>query len=194
MGEILKTTTPLAALCLIVGLCLSYVNALTKGPIEIRKKEDAERRRKEVLVDARTFNEVLDWSSKAPDGNTIKSIFRGMDGEKPVGYVFSASPRGYGGEMDVIIGISKEGLVTGVKLGENRETPGLGTRAGMPPFITQFPGKKVFDPVNLVKMNPGANDIQAIAGATISSRAVTIAVQNAAHLARVLIDEEKNIK
>jgi electron transport complex protein RnfG len=92
--------------------------------------------------------------------------------------------------MEVIIGITIDGSVSGVKLGDNRETPGLGTKAANAPFITQFAGKLITMPITLVKKAPAGNEIQAITGATISSRAVTTSVQYAAQLAGAMLQEE----
>lgn len=191
MREIIKTTVPLVVLCLAVGLCLSYVNGLTRGPIDEQKRADAERKKKEVLGEAQTFVDVKGWEAAAPSGHAITAVSRGQKDGTTVGYVVAASPKGYGGAMDVTVGIARNGSVTGVKLGDNRETPGLGTKAGDAPFITQFAGKKIADPISLVKKAPSGNEVQAITGATISSRAVTAAVQQAAHVARELLKEEK---
>ncbi len=190
MRDIVKTTIPLLALCLAVGLCLSYVNALTKGPIEKRKIEDAEKKKKEVLPEAQTFEEIADWKTAAPEGHVLTGAFRGMRDGKTVGYVFSAAPKGYAGAMTVTIGIKRDGTVGAVSLGDNKETPGLGTKAGEAPFITQFAGKTIATPIELVKMTASGNQVQAIAGATISSRAMVVAVQHAAAVARELLKRE----
>jgi len=187
MRNIIKTTIALFIICTITGLCLSYVNNLTRDPIAQRIREAAELKKSEVLKDAKSFEEIK-LSGIIPDkGNIITAAFKGINSGKTTGFVFTVSPKGYGGPIDVTVGIGIDGAVTGVKLGENKETPGLGTKAAEAPFITQYTGKNIQKSFELVKKPPAGNQIQAISGATISSRAVNSAVQAAADCARELI-------
>jgi electron transport complex protein RnfG len=189
MRDIAKTTVPLFIICICTGLCLAFVNHVTKGPIEARAKQDIEEKKKAVLPAAQSFEKIA--KTELADGSgLIIEASKGTDGGKTAGYVFIAEPKGYGGAMIVTIGIDAAGKITGVKLGDNKETPGLGTKAGEEPFITQFSGKTVSEQITLVKKPPSGNQIQAISGATISSRAITAAVQAAAVCAKNLIEKE----
>jgi len=190
MRDIIKTTIPLFVICIVTGLCLSYVNSITKAPIARRIMEASELKKAEVLKEAQSFTELKIPEKISGKNNIITAAFKGVNSGKTAGFVFNVSPKGYGGPIDVTVGIGVDGSVTGVKLGENKETPGLGTKAAESPFITQYGGKNIKAIFELVKKLPTGNQIQAISGATISSRAVNGAVQAAADCAKELIEEE----
>src|SRR5665647_55922 len=85
----------------------------------------------------------------------------------PKGNIIVIDSRGYGGIMENAIGISPDGKVVAVSNISNKETVGLGSKTLQPDFLDKFKGKTVKD-----KLQVG-QDIQAVTGATISSRAVT---------------------
>jgi electron transport complex protein RnfG len=92
--------------------------------------------------------------------------------------------KGYGGIIGMTVGVNADGKITGVIIGSNNETPGLGSRTTEPDFTGRFAGISLKDVLNnaltVVKQNKKeANEIQAVTGATISSRAVTKGVQAA---------------
>ena len=80
-------------------------------------------------------------------------------------------PKGYGGEMEVMVGVDMEGKVTRINVGNNNETPGLGQNATKPEFQAQFTSKNWNEGVSVIKSGtPKDNEIVAIAGATITSK------------------------
>ncbi|OGB87936.1 hypothetical protein A3H38_04935 [candidate division WOR-1 bacterium RIFCSPLOWO2_02_FULL_46_20] len=83
-----------------------------------------------------------------------------------VGQAVLASPRGYSGLIDLLVGVNPSGKVIKVKVLNHRETPGLGSNIVKDKFLLQFSGRSQAD-----KLEP-KQDIDAITGATISSRAV----------------------
>lgn len=83
-----------------------------------------------------------------------------------VGQAVSASPRGYSGLIDLLVGVDPSGKVIKVKIVNHRETPGLGSNIVKDKFLLQFGGSGQAD-----KLEP-KQDIDAVTGATISSRAV----------------------
>ena len=79
--------------------------------------------------------------------------------------------------MEVIIGIDNEGSIDGVRIGNHAETPGLGAKAADEEFVEQFGGKSIDKPIQVKKTeNLDDNEIQALTGATITSEAVSDAV------------------
>ena len=84
----------------------------------------------------------------------------------PVGKVFRVSAMGYGGLVEMLVGINQSGKITGIQVLSHQETPGLGDRITKAIFLKRFIGKSKKDPIE-----PKV-DIDAIAGATISTRAV----------------------
>lgn len=189
MREMVKTTIPLFVICFFVALCLAFVNSCTKATIVERNNENAQEQRKQVMSEAKSFTEISGWEDKDQSG-IIKEAYAGYDGEKLVGYVFSAYPKGYGGEIKVTVGVGFDKKILGVRIGDNKETPGLGAKASEEVFYGQYAQKDIEKPFRVVKGTPtDENEIQAISGATISSNAVTNAVSACADLAAMLFKD-----
>ncbi|MDD5593972.1 MAG: FMN-binding protein [Candidatus Margulisbacteria bacterium] len=93
--------------------------------------------------------------------------------DQAAGRAINISIRGYSGDIEMLVGVGPSGEVTGVKIVSQHETPGLGANIVKPAFLSQFTGKTAKDPIEPKK------DIDAITGATISSRAVCVGVKNA---------------
>lgn len=89
------------------------------------------------------------------------------------GSVFILETKAYGGPMRLAVGVDTEGKIVGIAVISNKETVGLGSRALEPSFFKKFDGKTTRDPLEVKK------DIQGIAGATITSKAVTNQVKEA---------------
>ena len=91
-----------------------------------------------------------------------------------IGYTIKTSPKGYGGAVEVMVGISTDGKITGVDIGNHSETPGLGSKASDPAFKDQYLDKDVANSLLVVKGSVNNdNEISAISGATITSNGVT---------------------
>ncbi len=150
---------------------------------------DAEEQRKQVMNEAKSFKEIENWKKKDGSG-IIGEAYAAYAGEKHVGYVFSVFPKGYGGEIKVTVGVGIDKRISGVRIGENKETPGLGTKVSEDGFIGQYSGKSIQKAFEVVKRPAAADsEIQAISGATISSKAVTSAVQASAELGNKLLQD-----
>ena len=103
-----------------------------------------------------------------------------MKGTEIAGYAIKVAPKGYGGPVEIMVGISTDGKVTGIKILSHTETPGLGANAPQPKFSDQYKDKPTKDKLEVVKTVPSKeNQIQAITGATITSKAVTLGVNDA---------------
>ena len=90
------------------------------------------------------------------------------------------SPKaGYGGDIEIFLGISPEGEIVGMKVLSLSETPGLGSNVQNPEFQQQYFDKNTDMTIEVTKAEPAENEIVAVAGATISSRSITSAVNNA---------------
>lgn len=177
MSETWNLGLKLLLITAIAGFALGLTNYLTEEPIaeqRIRADLDA---RLAVLSSAGDFEEI-DVDSSIEDGADIAELYRGIgtDGDI-VGYTFKVFAKGFGGDMEVVVGIGTDGSVDTVKLGSHSETPGLGAKASDEEFLDQFAGKQVDEPI-LVK-KAGAledNEIQALTGATITADGVNDAV------------------
>lgn len=190
MRDMLKPSLSLFIICLVTALCLAFVNAITKDTITMRAESEAEEQRKLVLEEADSFKELKDWNGMDESG-LIDRVYAAYSDENLVGYVFNASPSGFGGEIAVTVGISSDKKISGVGVGENSETPGLGTKTADDSFRGQFAGKDSSTDFKVVKRPASSDDeIQAISGATVSTNAVTRAVAACARLGSKLMEEQ----
>lgn len=94
------------------------------------------------------------------------------------------APDGYSGDIALLIGMSADGQITGVRVTAHKETPGLGDYIEITKsrWITQFDGKSLTDPADAAwKVQRDGGSFDARAGATITARAVVKAVNGALH-------------
>ena len=166
---------PALALLLIAGVSsflLAMVNSLTAPVIAEREKEETAAAMALVMADAESFSDAI----PVPDGQG-NAYYEAKDASGGViGYVFTTSGTGYGGEISVMTGVDAQGLVTGVQLLSINETPGLGMRAQGEDFLSQYEGKSG---TLVLSKTASGDEIQALTGATITSKAVTAAVNTA---------------
>lgn len=170
--SVLAPVAVLFAICVVVAAALAGTNALTRDRIAQAAAQKAEESRMVVLPGAESFEEK--------DGH-----YAGMAGGQAVGYVFETESKGYGGTVKVMTGISTEGEITGVVVLSHSETPGLGANAEKESFREQYkqPVGDLAGGISVVKFQaPAEGEIQAMTGATITSAAVTNAVNSAIEL------------
>jgi electron transport complex protein RnfG len=157
----------LTAISLFAALMLALTNAVTLGPIAASSAKAADEARMAVLPAAESFETLVSDS-------TVDALYRGLAGGVTVGYTATVTVAGYGGPVEVTVGMDTNGAITGLNVGGSdfAETAGLGAKAKEPAFTGQFVGKQ--PPLTLKQ------DVDAISGATITSVAVTNAVNTAA--------------
>ena len=199
-GISIKTYKPaisLLVITLVAGLALGAAYEMTKGPIQKAEEAAAVAAYVAVCPDAEDFQESDDLEAKAEElttsdsdisngtyGNIVfESVYQGLDASgNTAGYVVNVTSKdGFGGDITITVGISEDKKVTGMEFLTINETAGLGMNAQNPDFMNQFIGKE--GTFNLVKDGAsGENDIQALSGATITSTAVTNAMNAALYL------------
>ena len=128
---------------------------------------------KALLTEADDFIEV----EGASEGDVVTMFVAKASGSQ-MGYVAKVAPNGYGGAIEMLVAFNQEGSVEGIKILSHSETPGFGANAEKPAFSDQFKGKVA--PLTVTKVAPAETEIQAITGATITSTAITNAVNAAA--------------
>ena len=166
----LRPLIPLVAICLIAAILLAACNLVTRGPIKANADLAAQQTRTRLLADATSFEEM-----ELKEGSGLDSCFEGLDANGDlVGYVAAITVNGYGGAVEVTVGLDAEGVIMGVNVGgeDFNETAGLGALAKEPEFTDQYAGKTV--PLRIIKGNEAKGDdtIDTISGATITSTAV----------------------
>ncbi len=172
-------TISLFAICLVVALLLGFTNELTKGPIAENQQKKADEAKQSVCSVATEFKEVTD------DKNN--KAFEAFDKNgNLVGYAIPAKSKGYGGDVEVMVGFDTDGNITGVNIVSINETPGLGMNAQNESFRNQFEGKIPESGFSAKKSGNGIEQIDALTSATITSEAVSQAVNNAINVYNLL--------
>lgn len=185
MKILVKNALILAAITMVAGVLLGLVYEITKGPIALAKERAKKEAYQTVMPECERFD-VLDFDAKQTEkvlaeagviGCQIDEIVVAKSKEEVKGYVITAtSGEGYGSHIQVSVGIAEDGTVTGIELLSISETPGLGMNADTPEFKGQYAGKKVNAFVVTKAGAVAENEIDAISSATITSNAVTDAV------------------
>lgn len=171
----------LGAITIVAGLGLALTYGVTKEPIRQQAIAAEEAAKKQVMPEADLFEEM-----QLEDGSTL---FVAKKGEDVLGYVGKSESKGYGGDIEVITGVTADGVITGINVGGSSfaETPGLGAKAKDADFTAQFTGKK--SPVRLGDSSQ-ENAVDAITAATITSNAVLGAVNNVAKQVKNYLNPE----
>ena len=166
--SIFEIASNLALACLFAGIIIALVYFVT-APIAAEKRILLNNQAMKALVkDADTFEKVegKDNWYKAKKGNEL------------VAFVVPGESKGYGGKIKMLVAITPKGEVIDYTIMAHNETPGLGDNAGKDFFRAQFFGKSE-EKLVVVKDPTNKENIQALTGATITSRAVTKAVKDA---------------
>lgn len=172
MKEILKLGIILCIIAAVAAAILGSVNEVTKGPIEEQKIMADTASRKAILPEAEAFK-VLDTQT-SDQYMIIEEVYEGVAGGNTVGYTLKTTPIGYSGVVEVMVGINTDGVITGVDIGDHEETPGLGAKAEDAEYVNQYQDKNSDMEIEVIKAGkPSDNQIVAISGATITSKAVT---------------------
>ena len=161
-----KQAFPIVLLTIVVAVCvslLSYIDSITREKISAQEDEAV----KTLITDI--FPDMSRYEFK----NDIYTVY---SDDTKLGYAFLATGKGYGGDISILVGLSDETTVKGIKIVSQTETPGLGSRISEPFFTDQFAGVDIND----IALSRNGGKIDAITGSTISSSAVVEAVRDTA--------------
>lgn len=156
-----RLVTVLTVICAAVALLLATVNYFTETKI-------AENNAKAMLVSIREiFDESVDAEAVVYEENPdFTSVYLVMQDGDVCGYAASVAPNGFGGPINLVVGVDSAGTVMGVEVVSMSETPGLGSRVGNDDFLSRFKGAV------------GEVSVDVISGASISSKAVMTGVNS----------------
>jgi electron transport complex protein RnfG len=157
-----KSTITLTLVCLIAAALLGTAYTLTHDKIEEQKKLALDENLKQVHPAADNFQDK---------GN----YFVAKQGSEIIGYAVLEETSGYGGMIKILVGIDNEGRITGIRIMEQQETPGLGANAVKEEFYSQFKDLKSYQ----VALRKDKGRIDAITGATITTQAIIDGVKAA---------------
>ena len=193
MREMIKMVIVLTILSCFSGGLLAYIRNGTQERIDNQVLE---------FVQGPTIRNIFEGASNDPivdrftlkDGDVERTFFVGVLNGEPRGIAFETSGKGYGGDVGLMVGIDiKDKKLLGVGVTTHAETPGMGARAKTDPdFAAQFTGLALDKPFKVTQDGGGIN---AISGATITSRAVSAAAADAEQIYQKLKSQiDDNLK
>lgn len=183
MGKIIKDTAVLLVITLVAGFLLGLVYDITLEPIAHQEELANAKACQEVFSDATDFTDVqtnLDTLNQNLKENglnyvTVDAVMEASDDSgQMLGYVLTVTDsEGYGGDIQLSMGVRMDGTLNGISILSISETAGLGMNANTDAFKGQFADKNV-EQFTYTKNGASAdNEIDAISGATITTNAVT---------------------
>lgn len=199
MNVMLKEAAILFVITLISGLILGFAYELTKEPIRLQQEKAIQEACATVFASADSFVEqeiALEEeliTELVAMGVEIGSIYEAYSASgKVLGYVLqSTTTEGYGGDIVLYMGVTMGGTLNGISILEIDETPGLGALAPEV-LVPQFSNKKVDSFVYTKTGASAENEIDAISGATVTTKAVTNAVNGGLKVVQSLIGGDSN--
>ena len=187
---IIKLTVTLFITCVVVAGALGFVNKITAPNIADINKAKTEEAMKAVVADpeASTFSDPLEITPEmvaaaASAGGSVTEAYAVEAGGAAAGHALKIVASGSQGSIEMMVGLDAEGVVTGVSVVKNAETAGIGSKVmeNENGVLDQFIGKSAADG----ELSVGKN-VDAITGATVSTRGVTSGVNAALAVAGVL--------
>lgn len=197
MKKMWKDAMILFAITLIAGLVLGVVYQVTKAPIAAQEEKAKQEACQEVFADAEKFEPLetaeittADWEENGFAGVDIGEVMAALGGDgSGLGYVITVtSKEGYGGDIEFMMGVRSDGTLNGISLLSISETAGLGMRAEEV-LKPQFKDKNAESFEYTKSGAMGDNQIDAISGATITTNAVTNAVNAGLYYFRTVLVE-----
>lgn len=187
MREMIKMVIVLTILSSFSGGLLAAIRNGTKERIENQQLEFVKGPAIRNVLQGASNDPIID-RFKIKDGKIERSFFVGIFDGKANTVAFESKAKGFGGEMGLIVGINtKDDKIIGVNVTTHHETPGMGARAkDNPTFVSQFKGLSVKKPI---KVKKDGGQINAMSGATITSRAVCAATTDAEKIYKQLKPE-----
>lgn len=155
--EFVVPAAVLTVICLVVSAALAGTYQITEPVIEAAKRAEADASRVVVLPGGADFKQVT--------VSGVENIVEAYEAGNGAGYVITGKAKGYGGDLQVMAGIDKDGKIAGVKLMDNNETQSIGSKTGEDAYTSQYKGK-----------DSTLEGVNAVSGATISSKAFQSAV------------------
>ena len=177
MRELIKMVVVLTVLSALSGGLLAGLRISTAAQIENQQLKFVKGPAIKQILEGASNDPIVD-RFKIADGDIDRSFFVGKFDGKPKVVAFESFGKGYGGDVGLMLGVDIENdKIIGASVTTHSETPGLGARAKSDPtFVSQFKGFSIEEPA---KVTADGGQINAMSGATITSRAVCSAVTDA---------------
>ncbi|OQY13245.1 MAG: electron transporter RnfG [Desulfobacteraceae bacterium 4572_187] len=193
MREMIKMVVVLTLLCTISGGLLAAIRGGTKEKIEYQQLKFVKGPAIKAILEGSSNDPIVD-RFKIEDGKTERSFFVGVFDGKASAVAFESFGKGFGGDIGFMIAVNLEDdKIIGASVTTHSETPGVGSRAKTDPsFAAQFKGSSIID---IFKVKADGGQVDAISGATVTSRGLSVAVTEAGKIyKRVKPQLEKKLK
>ncbi|WP_272701399.1 RnfABCDGE type electron transport complex subunit G [Desulfovibrio sp. Fe33] len=175
MKEMMKMMIVLSLICGIAGITLAALKQVTAPIIEEQVLTYVQAPAIQSVLSGYDNDPIKDRRTFDVDGRTVM-VFPALKDGKLIGLAFETSGKGYGGNIGVMVGFDVGAMtLTGIGITTLKETPGLGARVAEHGYATQFRGHSL----ESVDLKKNGGDIEAVAGATISSNGTVSAVREA---------------
>jgi electron transport complex protein RnfG len=187
MREMIKMVVVLTILCTFSGGLLAAIRVGTKEKIEYQQLKFVKGPAIKTILQGASNDPIVD-RFKLKDGKIERSFFVGIFDGKASAVAFESFGKGYGGEIGLMVAVNLEDdNIIGVGVTTHSETPGVGSRAKTDPgFSAQFKGLSIKD---TFKVKTDGGQVDAVSGATITSRGIAIAATEAGQVYKKLKPE-----
>ncbi len=182
MKEYLKLGTTLLIVCAVAAGLLAFLDSMTAPVIAENTKQASYAMYYEALEEGDDINDVPEEEFEKIQSSypKIKSVLNVTRGGEDFGKIFSVTSNGYGGEMENAIIFDNEGNIVAFRNISNDESPGFGNIISDEKYYTRYDGKSVANSGELVLGSGGGeNEIEAISGSTVTSKAVISGLNDA---------------
>lgn len=184
MRDLVKYGAILTIICIVSGVSLAFVYSKTSVIIADRQAKEALKAMGVVLPAATDFVEVSAGEIATAAGETkgILQAYLGKAADETIGAIVKVESPGYGGMITMLVGMDKAGVCQGMQVISQSETPGLGANVKEESFYGQFAGQE-----GVLSLKKQGGQIEAISGATISSKGAVAGVNKALEVAKALL-------
>lgn len=185
MKDTIKLAVVLSLYTVVACIALALVHSFTSPIIEKHKEETVKKALQSIFPLADNFEDIFDELESIDGSIAIKAAHVAKKNEKAIGFTIQASGPTYS-KATILMGIDLDKKITTIKFLELLDTPSLGSKAADSPFIDQFPNKSTEDAFEV------GRDIEAISGATITSKGVCAILKMAGSVMNKYIDKGKD--
>jgi Na+-translocating ferredoxin:NAD+ oxidoreductase subunit G len=176
MKEHLRLGIILAVITSIAGLLLGFVHESTKAAIE----ENSKLNKEQISIVMPQANSVTKMNLTFDKTSIIQEVMEAYQGNELIGHLLKVNAKGFHGNIDILVGISKDEKITGINIISHSETPGVGSKVEKQDFKDRFKEKSIKELFKVIKAAPAKeNEVEGVSGASVSSAAVTKGVNDA---------------
>ncbi len=177
MKKIIRITLSLLVICAVTSGLVAAVYGLTYDTIQQSAERAKQAAVESIFSHSDSISEITSQLQNKP--NNVNSVFKVESQGAVIGYAVDIVTAGFGGDIDLMVGFAPDMTVTGVSVISQNETPGLGANIRNQSFLDSFNGLTGGD----VVIN---SNVDALTGATISSKAVANGINDAAKVVESL--------